>query len=45
MEESIQDGDISSLNGKPLNYVDQLQYLGSNISSTEIDVNERKGKA
>ena len=30
---------ISTLNGKPLKFVDQFTYLGSNISSTENDVN------
>ena len=40
-----QDGDISTLDGKPLKLVDQFTYLGSNISSTESDVNIRIGKA
>ena len=34
-----QKGAISTLNGKPLELVDQLTYLGSNISSTESDDN------
>ena len=33
-----QNGSISSFNGKPLKFVYQFIYLGSNISSTEIDV-------
>ena len=32
------------LNGKPLELVDQFIYLGSNISSTEIDVDICIGK-
>ena len=39
-----QDGAISSLNIKPLKYVDLFIYLGSNIPSTESDVNIRLGK-
>ena len=35
----------SRSNKKPLKLVDQFTYLGSNISSTEIDVNIRIGKA
>ena len=34
-----QDAAISTLNGKPLKFVDQFIYLGSNISSTERDAN------
>ena len=34
-----QNGAISSVNGKPLKFVDQFVYFGSNISSTENDVN------
>ena len=34
-----QDDNISSLNGKPLKLVDKITYLGSNISSTESNVN------
>ena len=37
-------GDISTVNGKPLNSVEQFMYLGSTISSTESDVNAREGK-
>ena len=33
------------LNGKPLKLVDHFIYLGSNISSTENDVNIYLGKA
>ena len=40
-----QDGTTSSLNEKPLKSVDQFLYLGSNISSTESDVNICTGKA
>ena len=36
-----QEGDISNLSGKPLKLVDEVTYLGSNISSTESDVNVR----
>ena len=39
-----QDGDIS-LNRKHLKLVDQFIYLGSNISSTENDINISIGKA
>ena len=35
----IQDGAISSLNVKPLKLVDQFEYFGSNILSTESLVN------
>ena len=38
-------GDISTLDGKSLKPVEQFTYLGSNISSTESDVNTRIGKA
>ena len=34
-----QDGDISTLNGKPLKLFDYFTYLGSNIPSTKIYVN------
>ena len=34
-----QEGAISTLNGRPLKLVDKFTYLGSNISSTESDVN------
>ena len=33
------EGDISTLNGRPLKLVDKFTYLGSNISFTKIDVN------
>ena len=39
------EGDISTLNVKPLNLVDQFTYLGSNISSTESDVNVHMSRA
>ena len=32
-------GAISTLHGNPLKLIDQFTYLGSNISSTERDVN------
>ena len=34
-----QDGAISSLNGKPFKSVNQFIHIGSNILSTETDVN------
>ena len=34
-------GTISTRSSKPLKLVDQLTYIGSNISSTERDVNLR----
>ena len=34
-----QEGDISTLSIKPLKLLDQFTYLGSNISSTERDIN------
>ena len=40
-----QDGAISSLNGMSLKLVDHFIYLGSNISSTESNVNIRVEKA
>ena len=40
-----QNGASYSLNGKPLQLVHQFIYLGSNISSTESDVNIYIGKA
>ena len=40
-----QDDAISSLDIKPLKFVDKFKYLGSNISSTESDVNICIGKA
>ena len=39
-----QDGAISSLNCKPLKLVDPFIFHGSNISSTENDVNIGIGK-
>ena len=38
------DGTISTLNGRPLELIDQLTYFGSNISSTENNVNKCIGK-
>ena len=40
-----QTGDISTLNGSPLRLVDKFTYLGSNVSSTETDINTRLAKA
>ena len=40
-----QDGTISSLNEKPLKLIDPFTYFGSNISSTESDLNIHIGKA
>ena len=34
-----QRGDISTLNGSSLKLVDKFTYLGSNVSSTETDIN------
>ena len=42
---SNQDGAISPLNGKHLKLVNLFIYSGSNITSTEIDVNLRIWKA
>ena len=42
---SKQDGAISTLGSKPLKLIDQFTYFGSNISSTESDVNICIGKA
>ena len=39
-----QDGTISSLNGQPLKWVEQIIYLGYNISFTEIYINICIGK-
>ena len=39
-----QDWAISTLRGKPRNQVDQFMYMGSNISSTERDINICIGK-
>ena len=40
-----QTGTIISLDGKPIKQVVDFTYLGSNIQSTEKDINIRKGKA
>ena len=40
-----QRGDISTLNGSSLKLVDKFIYRGSNVSSTEKDVNTRRAKA
>ena len=40
-----QRGDISTLNGSSLKLVDKFTYLGSSVSSTEIDINTRLAKA
>ena len=40
-----QTGDISTLNGNPLELVDKFTYLGSSVSSTETDINTRLAKA
>ena len=40
-----QDYAVSTISDQPLNLVEQYSYLGSNISSTEIDVNVRIRKA
>ena len=40
-----QNGVLFSLNGKTLKLVDQFKYIGSNISSTESDINIRADKA
>ena len=39
------DGDISTLSGRPLKFVDNTTYLGSYITSTESDVNIHLAKA
>ena len=41
----IQDSTISSLNGKPLKLLNGFIWIGSNISSTETDVNTHICKA
>ena len=38
-------GDISTLNGSSLKLVDKFTYLGSSVSSTEIDINRQLAKA
>ena len=40
-----QTGDISTLNGSSLKLVDKFTYLGSSVSSTEIDIDTRLTKA
>ena len=40
-----QTGDISTLNGSFLKLVDKFSYLGSSVSSTEIDIGTRLAKA
>ena len=40
-----QRGDISRLNGSSLKLVDKFTYLGSSVSSTEIDINTWLAKA
>ena len=39
------EGATSTLSGWPLKFVDKFTYLGSNISSTEMDVDIRLAKA
>ena len=40
-----QTGDISTLNCSALKLVDKFTYLGSSVSSTEIDIDTRLAKA
>ena len=40
-----QRGNISTLNGSSLKLVDKFTYLGSSVSSAEIDINTRLAKA
>ena len=40
-----QRGDISTLDGSSLKRVDKFTYSGSNVSSTETDINTRLAKA
>ena len=40
-----QTGDISILNSSSLKLVDKFPYLGSSVSSTEIDINTQLAKA
>ena len=40
-----QTGDISTLEGTPLKLVDKFTYLGSNVASTENDIDTRLTKA
>ena len=39
-----QRGDIATINGSSLKLVNKFTYLGSSVSSTEIDVNTRLAK-
>ena len=39
------EGAISTLNGRPVELVDNFTYIGRNISSTELDVNGGFAKA
>ena len=39
------EGDISTLNGNPLNIVDKFTYFNSSVSSTKSDVSIRLTKA
>ena len=39
-----QTGDISTVNSSSLKLVDKFTYLGSSVSSTEIDINTRLAK-
>ena len=38
-------GDISTLDGTPLKLMDKFTYLGSNVASTEKDIDTRLAKA
>ena len=38
-------GDISTLDGTPLKFVDKFSYLGSSVASTEKDIDTRLTKA
>ena len=40
-----QTGNISSLNGSSVKLVDKFTYLGSNVSSTETDIDTPRAKA
>ena len=40
-----QTGDISTLNGNPLEPVDKFTYIGSSVSLTDTDINTRQAKA
>ena len=39
-----QNGNISTLNGSSLILVDKFMYLGSNVSSTDNDINIQRAK-